>query len=488
MSPPGARGLARCPSHAVHIKGPVSFLNPTIGFVEASGSGRAAIRRSRSHHRDPPEDGRGSVPPIPSRAHDMTTTTATGAGSTAAADGATEKPAPGVVFHVWQTRNNRKGRHAVAVRVPSHPAATGLELPIATNAPKQVMRGIGRMVTRYPVWDVSYDVAIMFTIGKSFSVFYGYCTTSLHTFGYDIYFSDTTSSPGSVIWVINGFFAWLPLQSPSSAFAGETTLGGGITAFIGATVFELGSVLLMLEAVNENRTDCFGWALEKETAAAAAAAAEEEEEHVGNGRLRLRPHPSRCVHHHRDKRSFLSSRLAKNDGVGDDEKGNRAWEWWPTWNELTTHYLREIGFLACLSQFLGATVFWISGFTGLPPILDALSTAATDGIFWLPQVVGGLGFIASGCLFMLEVQPNWHTPAPRVLGWHIGLWNLVGALGFTACGALGFAAGDAAVEYASTLATFIGSWAFLIGSVIQWYESLDKYPVVLRKSTPTTDT
>ena len=32
-------------------------------------------------------------------------------------------------------------------------------------------------------------------------------------------------------------------------------------------------------------------------------------------------------------------------------------------------------------------------------------------------------------------------------------------------------------QYEASLATFWGSWAFLIGSAIQWYESLDKYPV-----------
>jgi len=101
---------------------------------------------------------------------------------------------------------------------------------------------------------------------------------------------------------------------------------------------------------------------------------------------------------------------------------------------------------------------------------------------------------------MLETQKKWYLPAPKILGWHIGLWNLVGAIGFTLCGALGFAIDQDGIEYASTLATFIGSWAFLvsalsapyitfcpvyihltwflqIGSVIQWYESLDKYPI-----------
>jgi hypothetical protein len=88
------------------------------------------------------------------------------------------------------------------------------------------------MFSTYPYWDVSYLVAIIFTLG-------------------------------SVVWCINAFFVWLPLQDPSTEFSGEITDAGGITAFIGATIFEIGSVLLMIEAVNENRADCFGWALEE---------------------------------------------------------------------------------------------------------------------------------------------------------------------------------------------------------------------------------
>lgn len=49
------------------------------------------------------------------------------------------------------------------------------------------------------------------------------------------------------------------------------------------------------------------------------------------------------------------------------------------------------------------------------------------------------------------------------------------------CGALGPASANSGVEYQSTLATFWGSWAFLIGSVIQWYESLDRHPVEEKK-------
>lgn len=63
--------------------------------------------------------------------------------------------------------------------------------------------------------------------------------------------------------MINGFMVLLPLVAPWSAFPNESELGGGVSAFIGATIFEFGSVLYMLEAVNENREfSCYfgvGW-------------------------------------------------------------------------------------------------------------------------------------------------------------------------------------------------------------------------------------
>lgn len=80
---------------------------------------------------------------------------------------------------------------------------------------------------------------------------------------------------------------------------------------------------------------------------------------------------------------------------------------------------------------------------------------------------------------MLETQRRWYIPAFRVLGWHIGAWNLIGGIGFTLSGAMGFAASNSGAVYQGSLATFWGSWAFLVGSCVQWYESLDKHPVAV---------
>lgn len=79
----------------------------------------------------------------------------------------------------------------------------------------------------------------------------------------------------------------------------------------------------------------------------------------------------------------------------------------------------------------------ISGFTALPGIINKMSPGLTDGIYWVPQIVGGCGFVVSGTLFMLETQKKWYIPALGTLGWHIGFWNWIGGIGFTLCPCLG---------------------------------------------------
>ncbi|KAK4104266.1 hypothetical protein N658DRAFT_493769 [Parathielavia hyrcaniae] len=390
------------------------------------------------------------------------------------------------VYHVWKSRDNRKGRHRAVIMTPTRPSShasgtargeqgdeddhlgghgasgrggdEGDQHILYPRQVKKTLLGLAKLVTRFPVWDVSYLVAVAFVLG-------------------------------SVVWCINGCFIWLPLVAPQSEFPGETESAAGILAFIGATIFEVGSVLMVLEATNAERSDCFGWALE-----------ESLEDHG----LRLLPRHETCRHHHRrGRRALLKDSAAAamaatvvksvaepgglEERKGDDEKVRaemeRRWLWWPTWHEFKTHYIREIGFLGSFIQLLGATIFWISGFTALPPIYNALSLPLVTGVYWVPQVVGGTGFIVSGVLFMVEVQDKWYKPAFKTLGWHVGFWNLLGGIGFTLCPAAGFGSeASLSLEHASALSTFIGSWAFLIGSVAQWYESLDKYPLSVVQS------
>ncbi|KAI0021770.1 hypothetical protein F4780DRAFT_736513 [Xylariomycetidae sp. FL0641] len=346
--------------------------------------------------------------------------------SAPAAAAADDKQQPWMAFK-WTARNNRKGRHALLLLLlPAVKTTTSSSTPWKKVG---VLGGLARMATRCPVHDVSYAVAALFTLG-------------------------------SVVWVLNAFFVWLPLQAPGSAFAGEILYGGGVTAFVGATIFELGSVLLLLEAVNEHRGACFGGAVE----GVEAGGAEEV-----------------CAHHHANRRNLVVGHGRRRQALGDGEEKSsaprrRRWTWIPTAAELRTHYLYELGFLASAAQLLAASVFWIAGFAALPGIYDNMGPLATTLAYWNPQVVGGAGFVVSGLLFTLETQTRWWQPALGTLGWWIGAWNTVGGVGFTLCPAFGY--DDAAwAQYQAALSTFWGSWAFLVGSVVQWYESLEKYPV-----------
>lgn len=342
----------------------------------------------------------------------------------------------------WSSRNNRKGRHAIVVGQGQASAnSKQLTTPRPTSSLSSIARGFWRMLTYYPVWDISFDVAYVFTIG-------------------------------SVIWIFNAFFVFLPLVRPDTEFENEELYGGGITAFIGATVFEFGSFLLMAEAVNENRSGCFGWAVEK------VLSHEGGDGETGDGELK--PSNSHCTHHHPNKRNLVGKdahHLSKEESAPKA----RSWVWWPSTADLRTYYIYNLGFIASFSQLCGATIFWVAGFTALPGIYNSMSRPVTIILYWTPQVVGGLGFVISGALFMVETQSKWWKPAPRTLGWWIGAWNLLGGIGFTICPAFGYDTNSWS-QYQASLSTFWGSWAFLIGSTIQWYESLEKYPVEVEKS------
>lgn len=57
------------------------------------------------------------------------------------------------------------------------------------------------------------------------------------------------------------------------------------------------------------------------------------------------------------RRVLMLMGVEKEDEHQATDRDERKWTWWPTWYELKTHYFKEVGFLACLSQMIGATVF-----------------------------------------------------------------------------------------------------------------------------------
>ena len=308
-----------------------------------------------------------------------------------------------------------------------------------TNTFWAILRGLRRMATEYPYWDVSWLVAVFFTVG-------------------------------CLVFIASGLFSWLPLVSKKYKFHGETT-AADVTAFVGATLFQIGAVLLVFEACNEQQTGCFGWALyEAFHHHGESSSSDIEAIHPGDpGEKIMLAHaaPHWCKHHHqRGRRGEPLLRPAPG----------RRWSWWPSWHELRTHYIHEIGFVASAAMSIGATIFYICGICSLPGIYSNMSLGVARGIYWLTYLVGGILFIISSALYLLETQPNWYTPAPHLLGWHIGVWNMIGSVGWTLAASFGYCTASWCA-YQSELTLTWASAAFTIGSALLWYEALDKYSV-----------
>jgi hypothetical protein len=162
---------------------------------------------------------------------------------------------------LYRSRDARKGRHALLLP-PSRDIF--FSLPVPTNSIRSTLHGISLMFTRFPIWDISYLVAIFFTIG-------------------------------SLTWCVNGFLVFLPLIGYGDGKG--VIYAAGWIAWVGATIFELGSVLLVLEAVNAGREWCFGWAVQERMAVI--------EEVVAGKRWMVSRDIDGCVHHHCEKRSLF---------------------------------------------------------------------------------------------------------------------------------------------------------------------------------------
>lgn len=354
---------------------------------------------------------------------------------------------PYQISYFWTSRNNRKGHHAMVISSPYSDLDSLVPLE-AFSKRRRVYCNMVRMATHFPFWDISYVIAILFVVG-------------------------------SLIWIVDGLVTFLPEYGTTGASsAGEISVSQAPAfAFVGVNFFFAANIMQMLETLNELQRQCFSWKSE---------AAQQSEEEKGSAILR----PGDCQHHHANKNNLIGKSpddqlFANKSTLGGS--GKRSWRWIPSYSELRLHYAYDLGFLACLIQLASAVIFYFGAITRLPGIYNHLSTALAYVLVWVPKSLGSLGFVISGFIFMIETQQKWWIPSPDVLGWHAGVWTIVGGIAFVISSCLGMASSTWA-EYQSALTLLWGSFAFIIVSVIQWYECLEKYSVrleVARKSEST---
>ncbi|WVR03099.1 hypothetical protein IAU60_000089 [Kwoniella sp. DSM 27419] len=360
------------------------------------------------------------------------------------------EPKTGASAGSWSSRRARKGRYAPKGAHVHYAAGGGADTSVAAEKGQGEVKRMeqlayGRLKREETKFKPGLHADISFWLAVTFVT-------------------------GSIFWVINGYLVWFPDLRPNlETDAFKRTAAA--TAFIGASTFELGSYLMVVEALDRGRETNFGTALgqllhhRRGVAADATIAMDDikhDISHISSHTTLTGEHEriKAVKQHHTDEAAWPS--------------GAKGFVWWgkPMWHDL--------GYLAAIIQLLAATIFWVPTLTGLPGVIPGFfagggSVAIIDVFYWTPQVIGGTGFVISSGILMIEVQKKWWLPNITEIGWWIGLWNLIGSVGFALCGALGYSPSSGAV-YQSGLSTFWGSWAFLIGSGCQLYEVIWREP------------
>ncbi|KAF2097943.1 hypothetical protein NA57DRAFT_66460 [Rhizodiscina lignyota] len=374
---------------------------------------------------------------------------------------------------LWRSRDNRKGRNSIVIPTTGTTRSPFTYRPPLISSLRDIGRNVWRMLTVWSYWDMSWWTAMGYTVG-------------------------------SVLWVINGCFAWIPIAFPNTEFPNEVEYGVGITSFLGVICFQVGATMALLEAVNDG--SFHGSAMRRLLEGREEDQKKMVDEKIHSFLQHTVPHRRNRDEEEAEKRA---DRVDPEAGWRTKERRERpgsvypptkapaprrrgaldlgakegesseylTFRWWPTWRSLRSHHIYEIGFLACFVQFVGATAFIVTGVVALPGILDTLEQWQLNAAYWIPQMVASSMFITASALFTLETQEKWFKPNPMVLGWWIGFWALIGSIGFELCGSLGPASGNSGAVYQSSLSSLWGSCAFLISSVLQWYEAMNKNPV-----------
>ncbi|GAA6015508.1 hypothetical protein JCM10207_008618 [Rhodosporidiobolus poonsookiae] len=296
---------------------------------------------------------------------------------------------------------------------------------------------------------------------------------------------------GSIFWCVNGIMAFCYFTNTSSTFVDTEAA----FAFLGGTTFWVGAYLGWVESMNPaDMSGTFGWTVDEK----ARQLLQPRKAH---------PHSSLGLRR-RHFGSFASSSPPDSSSASPFRSSSasasaqpRKWRWLalPSLSPSRSSFsssdpvsLHNLGYLANLVQFVGATLFQISVICGLPGVLpEAGFSGGTEqegrseglwvGLYWAMQVAGAPCFVFSGLVFALEVQKRWYQPALGSIGWHIGIWNVIGGFGFFFSGLFGIwrqtsLADPEKYQYWGTaFSTFWGSWAFLIGSYLQLLETLNKW-------------
>lgn len=233
---------------------------------------------------------------------------------------------------------------------------------------------------------------------------------------------------GSVVFTLGAFFQLHGLLYPDDLFPRQLELAVPLCTALGALMFLLAGIGAMIVAFNADRGEFEIRVRDLEAA------------HVGDA----------------------GEKVYKPALLGDQN-----WMWWPrSWSREAKPVVSQLPFRLGLMQMLGGLILSVSVAPGFPGVLDPEDPVTPMLVVFAPLTVGSSFFVLANFILTIAAQDHWYAPKIGTANWEAAFWSLLGSIGFMLTGAYLFL-GD---PVNSTWANFLGSLAFLVGAVIQWYD------------------
>ncbi|KAH7072899.1 hypothetical protein BKA63DRAFT_53292 [Paraphoma chrysanthemicola] len=222
---------------------------------------------------------------------------------------------------------------------------------------------------------------------------------------------------GSIDLVIDAFFDLLPRINPGSAFETRETIAIPTTVLLGSILFFAAGIFDTFGALN-----------------AEAGKLVESKEEVG-------------------KVIFRPALL-----------GSAEFKWIPEKTKFIELAMDNLAFQAGLLVLFGGVVFMFAGIVDFPGLISEENKFFGLVVFG-PQIVHGVLFFVANLMLAVSAQTQWYRFRFYDAEWLGAFLNAVGGFGFMMTGLFLFGKD----EFRAGISAMIGSWAFLIGSLVRWY-------------------
>ena len=227
---------------------------------------------------------------------------------------------------------------------------------------------------------------------------------------------------GSLDLVINAFFDLLPQLDPQLQFETNETIAVPTTVLIGSIFFFVAGIFDTFGALNA------------------------------------------------DRGTLETSKIDQKITYSPALLGSSEFKWIPSGVKLWDLTMTNLAFQAGLIVLFGGVIFMFAGIVNFPELISEDAPLFATIVFG-PQVIHGALFLVANAMLAISEQERWYKPKWWDADWQGAFLNTVGGFGFMMAGLFLFAEN----KLAAAVAALVGSWAFLIGSVIRWYVVMEMF-------------